>query len=114
MSEFEAEVRATLQRIEQRQAAYEVVAHRILGMHEVHNEKLDAILSALAKEPPPSPVSAALTDMLVSMRQQAALLSGLPDALDAMMDRRIAHALGETMMEPARPGMFDEPDVSGH
>lgn len=114
MSEFEAEVRATLQRIEQRQVAYEVVAHRILGMHEVHNEKLDAILAALVKEPSPSPVAVALTDMLASMREQAALLSGLPDALEAMMDRRIADALGETTMEPARPGMFDGPDASGH
>lgn len=114
MSSFEAEVKATLQRIEQRQAAYEKVAHRILGMHEVHNEKLDAILAALVAEPPPSPVATVLTDILASMRQQASLLSGLPDALDAMMDRRIADALGETMMEPARPGAFDTPDDAAH
>ena len=114
MSEFEAEVRATLQRIEQRQATYEIVAHRILGMHEVHNEKLDAILAALLKEPPPSPVAAVLTDMLASMRQQTALLSGLPDALNAMIDSRIADALGETMMEPARPGTFDGSEEAEH
>lgn len=114
MSEFEAEVRAMLQRIEQRQAAYEVVAHRTLGMHEVHNEKLAAILAALVKEPAPSPVATALTDMLASMREQVALLSGLPNALEIMMDRKIADVLDDAMMEPARPGMFDGPDASGH
>ena len=33
-----------LARIEKRQAVYETVAHRMIGMMEVHNEKLDAIL----------------------------------------------------------------------
>lgn len=49
------EVFAALARIEQRQAAYEQVAHSILGMMEVHNEKLDAILEAATVEPGPSP-----------------------------------------------------------
>jgi hypothetical protein len=41
-------------RIEERQAAYEQVAHRILGLLQVHNEKLDAILEAAVGEPGPS------------------------------------------------------------
>jgi len=114
MSLFETEATATLGRIEQRQAAYETVVHRILGMHEVHNEKLNAILAALVKELPPSPVATALTDILASMRQQAALLSGLPDALDAMMDRKVAEAFSDAMMEPARHDAFDTPDDAAH
>ena len=58
---MDSELAAALARIEQRQAAYEVVAHRLIGMLEVHNEKLDAILEAATVEPGPSPTTEVLT-----------------------------------------------------
>ena len=75
------DIAKVLARIEQRQAAYEVVAHRILGMLEVHNEKLDAILQAATVEPGPSPVAEILVQILDTMRRQTELLEGLPDAI---------------------------------
>jgi hypothetical protein len=56
----DSELAAALARIEQRQAAYEVVAHRLIGMLEIHNEKLDAILEAATVEPGPSPTTEVL------------------------------------------------------
>lgn len=75
------DVATVLARIEQRQAAYEVVVHRILGMLEVHNEKLDAILEAATVEPGPSPTTELLRQILTAMQAQTALLESLPDAI---------------------------------
>ena len=75
------EITQALARIEQRQAAYEVVAHRLIGMLEIHNEKLDAILEAATVEPGPSPTTEVLTQILATMQKQVALLEGLPDAI---------------------------------
>lgn len=74
-------IASTLVRIEQRQAAYEIVAHRMIGMLEVHNEKLDAILEAATVEPGPSPTTELLKQILTAMQEQTALLQGLPDAI---------------------------------
>ena len=65
---MDSELTATLARIEQRQAAYEVVAHRLIGMLEIHNEKLDAILEAATVEPGPSPTTEVLQQILATMQ----------------------------------------------
>ncbi len=74
-------IAAAQDRIEQRQAAYEVVAHRILGCLEIHNEKLDALLAATEAPPGPSPVQELLAGILAAMQQQAAALEALPDGI---------------------------------
>jgi hypothetical protein len=86
-------------RIEERQAAYQQVAHRILGVLQVHNEKLDAILEAAVGEPGPSPVQALLGEILESMRAQEHLLRELPTSLAEIM-REEDHEL-ESEWEPA-------------
>ena len=75
------EIATVLARIEQRQAAYEIVAHRLIGILDVHNEKLDAILEAATVEPGPSPTTEVLKQILATMQEQTALLQGLPDAI---------------------------------
>jgi hypothetical protein len=72
---------AQLSRIEQRQTAYEVVAHKLIGMLEVHNEKLDAILAACTDEPPPSPVVDLLRRLVDAASEQTALLRALPETI---------------------------------
>lgn len=74
-----AELAAGIARIEQRQAAYEIVAHKILGCLEVHNEKIDLILKEMLREPGPSPTTAVLTEILGTMRRQAELLESMND-----------------------------------
>lgn len=110
------EVLATLARIEQRQAMYEQVAHRMIGMMEVHNEKLDAILEAATTEPGPSPVAEALAAILTATQEQTKLLSGLPQALAETirdeMQRELEAEGYET--EPAEPGAFDDQDSGPH
>ncbi len=106
------EMLAVLARIEQRQAAYEQVAHSILDMMAIHNEKLDAILEAATVEPGPSPVAEALAAILVATQEQTRLLSGLPEALAVTireeMQRELEAEGYET--EPATPGAFDDQD----
>lgn len=101
-----------VERIGQRQAAYEVVVHRILGMLEVHNEKLDGILEAATVEPGPSPMAEVLAEILASMREQTALLAGLPAALGETIRDELQKELEaegyET--EPAVPGAFHNTD----
>lgn len=105
-----------LARIEERQAVYEQVAHRILSMMEVHNEKLDAILEAATREPGPSPAAEALAAILVAMQEQTRLLSDLPRVLAETirdeMQRELEAEGYET--EPAGPGAFDDQDGSPH
>jgi hypothetical protein len=86
---------ATVARIEARQAAYEEVARRVLGVLEVHNEKLDAILKAATQEPGPSPVAEALAAILSSLREQESLLMDLPQALTAAMRDELRRGLGD-------------------
>ena len=94
-------------RIETRQAAYEEVAHRVLDILEVHNEKLDAILEAATREPGPSPVAEALAAILSSLREQESLLLDLPQALTAAMRdelRRDRRTTTRTIRRWSRPG----------
>lgn len=102
------EIARALTRIEQRQAAYEVVAHRLIGMLEVHNEKLDAILEAATVEPGPSPTTEVLNQILATMRRQTELLEGLPEAISETIRDEMQRELEEVdvEMEPAE-GAFD-------
>ena len=106
------DIASALARIEQRQAAYEIVAHRLIGMLEVHNEKLDAILEAATVEPGPSPTTEVLNQILATMQRQTELLEGLPDAISETirdeMQREFEEEL-EVEMEPAE-GAFDRRD----
>jgi hypothetical protein len=88
---------AAVARIEQRQTAYEQVAHRMLDILEVHGEKLDTILAAANREPGPSPVLGVLAEILESLREQEGLLAELPGAL----------------AETIRDEWLHEPDVDG-
>ena len=72
---------ATLDRIEQRQAAYEVVARRILGSLDVHTEMLTKLDQACEPAPGPSPVQEALAGILTAMQDQVAALEALPDSI---------------------------------
>ena len=104
-----ATLQATLARIEQRQAAYEVVAHRLIAILEGHNEKLDAILEAATVEPGPSPTTEILQQILATMRQQTALLEELPAAISETIRDEMQRELEDVEMEPAE-GAFDPPD----
>jgi len=107
-----ASILEALARIEERQAAYEVVAHRLVDMLEVHNEKLDAILEAATVEPGPSPVAEALQTLLAATEEQTKLLASLPEVLAVSIREELQRELEaegyET--EPAVPGAFDRPD----
>ena len=99
-------------RIEQRQAVYEQVAHRLISMMEVHNEKLDAILEAATVEPGPSPVAEALAALLAATQEQTRLLSNLPSALAATIREELQREFEaeDYETEPAGPGAFDPDD----
>ena len=109
------ETLAALARIEQRQAAYEQVAHRILGTLEVHTEMLAAVLKAATVEPGPSPVAEALTALLAATQEQTQLLIGLPHALAVTIRDEMQRELEAEgyEMEPAVPGSFGEGDRDG-
>ena len=68
-------------RIELRQTVHEQVAHQIVDMLAIHNEKLDAILEAATQEPGPSPVLGVLAEILELLREQESLLAELPGTL---------------------------------
>ncbi len=115
-TEDKGDLAAALARVEERQAIYEQVAHRMIGMMEVHNEKLDAILEAATVEPGPSPVAETLAAILVATQEQTRLLSGLPqilaEAIREEMQRELEAEGYET--EPAEPGAFDDQDRGPH
>ena len=98
---MDQDISETLARIEQRQAAYEIVAHRLIGMLEIHNEKLDAILEAATVEPGPSPTAEILKQILATMQEQTVLLQGLPDAIGEIIREEL-----EAEWEPAE-GAFE-------
>ena len=113
------ETLAALARVEQRQATIErsqasftEVAHRILDMMEVHNEKLDQVLKAATVEPGPSPVAEALAALLVVTQEQTRLLSSLPQTLAVTIREEMQRELEAEgyEMEPATPGSFDDGD----
>ena len=75
------EVAAALARIEQRQTAYEQIAHEIMSAVNVHTEMLIAILQAATNDPGPSPAAEALQQITLGLKQQTALLLELPTVL---------------------------------
>jgi len=107
---------AAIARIEQRQTAYEQVAHRMLDTLEVHTEKLDAILAAANREPGPSPVLGVLAEILESLREQESLLAELPGALAETIRDEWLHEpdvdgepdTDDPAMEPAGSGASDD------
>lgn len=100
-------IAAAQDRIEQRQAAYEVVAHRILGCLEVHNEKLDALLAAAEAPSGPSPVQELLAGILAAMQQQAAALEALPDGIVQALRDDAAADLTDEDMDTEGAGRWD-------
>jgi hypothetical protein len=107
---------AAIARIEQRQTAYEQVAHRMLDILEVHREKLDAILAAANREPGPSPVLGVLAEILESLREQESLLAELPGAVAETIRDEWSHEpdvdgepdADDPAMEPAGSVAFDD------
>ena len=92
---------ATLARIEQRQAAYERVAHELVSAVGVQTEMLTAILKAATVEPGPSPVAEALHQISVGLKQQTALLVRLPDALANVIREELTPELEDEELELA-------------
>jgi len=78
---MDSELAATLDRIEQRQAVYERVAHELVSAIGVQTEMLTAILKAATVDPGPSPVAEALQQIALGMQETNALLTQLPDVL---------------------------------
>jgi hypothetical protein len=107
---FIDELTAAVERIEQRQIVHEQVAHRMIDMLAIHNEKLDAILAAATQEPGPSPVLGVLAEILESLREQESLLAELPGILAETIRDEWAREPGVDgpAMEPAGSVRFDD------
>ena len=101
------DVTAALARIEERQAKYEIVALRILGCLEIHNEKLDAILAAALPEAGPSPVQELLASIVASLGQQTAALEALPGAIIAALNSVDSGELGDDDTDVEGAGQWD-------
>ena len=107
---MDSELAATLARIEQRQTAYERVAHEIVSAMSVHTEMLKAILQAATIDPGPSPVADALQEIATSLKQQTTLLVQLPDALAGVIREEMIVDLDDDDMEPAE-GAFEREEA---
>ena len=71
----------------------------MLGILDVHNEKLDAILQAATADPGPSPTTEVLQQMLATMREQTALLEGVPEAISETIRDEMQRELEEEEVE---------------
>lgn len=103
---------ALMERLERAQTAFVTVADRILGCLEIHNEKLDAILTAATDEPGPSPVVEALQEIAASLNRQEDLLLAIPqslaEAVRIELQRELVEEIeaeGEDAFEEAEPGV---------
>lgn len=103
---MDSELAATLARIEQRQTAYERVAHEIVSAMTVHTEMLKAILEAATIDPGPSPVAEALQQIALGLQQQTALLVELPAMLASVIHEEMTVDLEDDETEPAE-GAFE-------
>jgi hypothetical protein len=115
-TEFLGEMKAAMARIELRQTIHEQVAHRVIDILAIHNEKLDAILEAATREPGPSPVLGVLAEILESLREQESLLAELPGTLAETIRDELQRELDaeDPEMEPAGPDLFDNRTNEGH
>lgn len=64
---------AGIDRIEKRQAAYEVVVHRILGCLEIHIEKFERLIAEI-RDPEANSTTPILTEILGNSKRQVELL----------------------------------------
>ena len=103
---MDSELAITLARIEQRQTAYERVAHEIVSAMTVHTEMLTAILQAATIDPGPSPVAEALQQIVLGLQQQTALLVDLPAMLASVIREEMTVDLEDDETEPAE-GAFE-------
>ena len=103
---MDSELAATLERIEQRQAVYERVAHELVSAIGVQTEMLTAILKAATIDPGPSPVAEALQQIALGMKETNALLIRLPDVLATVIREEMTVDLEDVEMEPAE-GAFE-------
>ena len=103
---MDSELAAILDRIEQRQAVYERVAHELVSAIGVQTEMLTAILKAATVDPGPSPVADALQQIALGQRQQTALLVQLPTMLATVLREEMTVDLDDEDMEPAE-GAFE-------
>jgi len=69
-----AKMLSGIDRIEKRQAAYEVVAHRILGCLEVHIEKFERLIAEVRGENGGNPITAAVIEMRDDLNRQVELM----------------------------------------
>lgn len=108
----DARIAAALERLEQRQGDVEQALRHVVGMLEVHNEKLDAILEAATREAGPSPVVEALNGIAAALREQGDLLRELPGSLAVTIRDELQREMAEEEieMEEAEPGAFDGPE----
>ena len=107
---MDSELAATLARIEQRQTAYERVAHELVSAVGVQTEMLTAILKAATIDPGPSPVAEALQQISLGLKQQTALLVQLPTMLATIIREEMAVDLDDVEMEPAE-GAFEREEA---
>jgi len=102
---MDSELAAILDRIEQRQAAYERVAHELVSAIGVQTEMLTAILKAATVDPGPSPVAEALQQISLGMRETNALLIQLPDMLATVIREEMTVDLDDDGTEPTEDGI---------
>ncbi|MGI4796010.1 MAG: hypothetical protein ACRYG8_18485 [Janthinobacterium lividum] len=103
---MDSELAAILNRIEQRQAVYERVAHELVSAIGVQTEMLTAVLKAATVDPGPSPVAEALQQIALGMRETNALLTQLPTMLATVIREEMTVDLDDDDMEPAE-GAFE-------
>ncbi len=68
---------AGIDRIEKRQAAYEVVVHRILGCLEIHNEKFERLIAEVRGENGGNAITSAITDIVSNSNRTVAILESI-------------------------------------
>jgi hypothetical protein len=99
----ESEIRAALARVEQRQAAYELVAHRIIERLEVQSAQLERLIEAASSVPENSPVATALLELARAMGEHTAAIEALPETLGGLISERVEAALYEEGYDPEQP-----------
>lgn len=97
---------AGIDRIEKRQAVYEVVAHRILSCLEIHNEKFERLIAEVRGESGGNAITSAITETRDNSNRQVELLERIYEdtLVPDYSDDRVASAeelAAEAEMEAA-------------